>query len=91
MACACCMQAPPAKEAVKAAKEVARPGKRKGPLPLWLAEIFVIAGISGLLYAIIRWCKPLVFPFAHMMLLCPGKLHCRCVMAPLAAAAGMRR
>lgn len=55
------LQAPPVKEAAKAAKEVARPGKRKGPLPLWLAEIFVIAGISGLLYAVIRWCGRLTY------------------------------
>lgn len=51
-----CLQAAPAKEAVKAAsQQVAKPGKRRGPLPLWLAEILVILGISGLLYAVIRW------------------------------------
>lgn len=31
------------------------PGKRKGPLPLWLAEILVILGLGGTLYATARW------------------------------------
>ena len=49
------MQELPVKSAAAAVKEAAKPGKRKGPLPLWLAEIFVILGISGILYAITRW------------------------------------
>ena len=49
------MQELPTKSATAAVKEAAKPGKRKGPLPLWLAEIFVIAGLSGLLYALVKW------------------------------------
>ena len=49
------MQVLPTKSATAAVKEAAKPGKRKGPLPLWLAEIFVIAGLSGLLYALVKW------------------------------------
>ena len=42
------MQELPTKSAAAAVKEAAKLGKRKGPLPLWLAEIFVIGGLSGM-------------------------------------------
>ena len=38
-----------------AAHVKSKPGKRKGPLPLWLAEIIVILGISSVLYATAKW------------------------------------
>ena len=49
-------QEKPVKQPVKAAAVVSKPGKRKGPLPLWLAELLVIFGTVGTLYAVIRWC-----------------------------------
>jgi len=36
-----------------------KPGKRKGPLPLWLAEIIVILGIGGVLFATAKWSNEL--------------------------------
>ncbi|EIE22643.1 hypothetical protein COCSUDRAFT_63785 [Coccomyxa subellipsoidea C-169] len=45
----------PAKKPVKAAAVVSKPGKRQGPLPLWLAELLVIFGLAGILYSVVRW------------------------------------
>lgn len=50
------LQEKAAKKPVKAAAIASKPGKRKGPLPLWLAELLVIFGIVGILYAVARWC-----------------------------------
>lgn len=48
--------APAAKPAgVAQPVEAGRPGKRRGPLPLWLVELVVIAAVPGLLYALLRW------------------------------------
>lgn len=43
------------KKAAPKAAVAAKAGKRKGPLPLWLAELLVIFGLGGILYAVIRW------------------------------------
>jgi hypothetical protein len=45
---------PAVKQAAPAPKPV-KPGKRKGPLPLWLAEIIVILGLGGILFATAKW------------------------------------
>ena len=45
---------PAAKQAATVAMK-SKPGKRKGPLPLWLAEIIVILGIGGVLFATAKW------------------------------------
>ena len=45
---------PAAKQAAPVAMK-SKPGKRKGPLPLWLAEIIVILGIGGVLFATAKW------------------------------------
>ncbi len=49
--------APPAAKPAGVAQpaEAGRPGKRRGPLPLWLVELVVIAAVPGLLYALLRW------------------------------------
>ena len=52
------LQAAPAaavKEPARKAAEAVKPGKRRGPLPLWLVELVVIAAVPGLLYALLRW------------------------------------
>ena len=43
------------KEPARKAVEAVKPGKRRGPLPLWLVELVVIAAVPGLLYALLRW------------------------------------
>ena len=42
-------------EPARKAAEAVKPGKRRGPLPLWLVELVVIAAVPGLLYALLRW------------------------------------
>ncbi len=36
-------------------QEVAKPGKRKGPLPLWLAEVLLLASFGGLGFAVVKY------------------------------------
>ena len=43
------------KEPARKAAEAVKPGKRRGPLPLWLVELVVIAAVPGLLYALLRY------------------------------------
>ena len=47
--------APQAPAPAKPTQAVTKPGKRRGPLPLWLVEMVVIAAVPGLLYALLRW------------------------------------
>jgi hypothetical protein len=49
------------KEEVKKAEvkkpEATKPGKRRGPLPLWFAEILVLGAYAGIFLAITKYSK----------------------------------